>query len=191
MNTKDKSKLNGKDLISIGIFTAVYFILNLLIAAAMGFIPLVNMMIPFASSLVLGIPMMLYFSKITYIIYGAILTLAGVGIYSLIAGTLCALIAEFILKAKRYASISAAILSYAVCSVGANANVLGFAFMTEAQLAEKTAYYGQEYMDIISGYFSHGYMLPLLAITAFAGGALGGLLGKAILKKHFAKSGMI
>ena len=41
MNTKDKSKLNGKDLISIGIFTAVYFILNLLIAAAMGFIPLV------------------------------------------------------------------------------------------------------------------------------------------------------
>jgi len=149
MNTKDKSKLNGKDLISIGIFTAVYFILNLLIAAAMGFIPLVNMMIPFASSLVLGIPMMLYFSKIkkfgmvliTYIIYGAILTLAGVGIYSLIAGTLCALIAEFILKAKRYA----AILSYAVCSVGANANVLGFAFMTEAQLAEKTAYYGQEY----------------------------------------------
>ena len=37
MNTKDKSKLNGKDLISIGIFTAVYFILNLLIAAAMGF----------------------------------------------------------------------------------------------------------------------------------------------------------
>ena len=163
MNTKDKSKLNGKDLISIGIFTAVYFILNLLIAAAMGFIPLVNMMIPFASSLVLGIPMMLYFSKIkkfgmvliTYIIYGAILTLAGVGIYSLIAGTLCALIAEFILKAKRYASTSAAILSYAVCSVGANANVLGFAFMTEAQLAEKTAYYGQEYMDIISGYFSH------------------------------------
>ena len=146
MNTKDKSKLNGKDLISIGIFTAVYFILNLLIAAAMGFIPLVNMMIPFASSLVLGIPMMLYFSKIkkfgmvliTYIIYGAILTLAGVGIYSLIAGTLCALIAEFILKAKRYASTSAAILSYAVCSVGANANVLGFAFMTEAQLAEKT-----------------------------------------------------
>lgn len=85
--------------------------------------------------------------------------------------------------------ISAVILSYAVCSVGANANVLGFAFMTEAQLAEKTAYYGQEYMDIISGYFSHGYMLPLLAITAFAGGALGGLLGKAVLKKHFAKSG--
>ena len=128
---------------------------------------------------------------ITYIIYGVILTLAGVGIYSLIVGTICAAIAEFILKAKRYGSASAVILAYAICSVGANANVMGFAFMTEAQLAEKTAYYWQEYMDIISGYFFHGYMLPLIAITAFAGGALGGLLGKAVLKKHFVKSGMI
>ena len=98
MNKEKTNRLNGKDLINIGIFTAVYFILNLLIAAAMGFIPIVNMMIPFVSSLVLGIPMMLYFSKIkkfgmvliTYIIYGVILTLAGVGFYSLIGGTLCA-----------------------------------------------------------------------------------------------------
>ena len=64
MNKEKTNRLNGKDLINIGIFTAVYFILNLLIAAAMGFIPIVNMMIPFVSSLVLGIPMMLYFSKI-------------------------------------------------------------------------------------------------------------------------------
>ena len=82
---------------------------------------------------------------ITYFFFGVILTLAVVCLYCLIVVFLFALIAEFILKAKRYASTSAAILSYAVCSVGANANVLGFAFMTEAQLAEKTAYYGQEY----------------------------------------------
>lgn len=92
MNKEKTNRLNGKDLINIGIFTAVYFILNLLIAAAMGFIPIVNMMIPFVSSLVLGIPMMLYFSKIkkfgmvliTYIIYGVILTLAGVGFYAIV-----------------------------------------------------------------------------------------------------------
>lgn len=122
MNKEKTNRLNGKDLINIGIFTAVYFILNLLIAAAMGFIPIVNMMIPFVSSLVLGIPMMLYFSKIkkfgmvliTYIIYGVILTLAGVGFYSLIGGTLCAVAAEFILKAKHHKSVFAAILSYAI-----------------------------------------------------------------------------
>ena len=194
MNKEKTNRLNGKDLINIGIFTAVYFILNLLIAAAMGFIPIVNMMIPFVSSLVLGIPMMLYFSKIkkfgmvliTYIIYGVILTLAGVGFYSLIGGTLCAVAAEFILKAKQHKSVFAAIRS-----VGANANVRSFALMTEAQFAEKAAYYGQEYMDIMSGYFSHGYTVPLVAISAFIGGIIGGYIGKAVLKKHFAKSGII
>lgn len=195
----EKNKLNGKDLINIGIFTALYFILNLVIAAVMGFIPFVNMMIPFVSSLVLGIPMMLYFSRIkkfgmvliTYIIYGVILTLAGVGIYSLIGGAVCAVIAEFILRSKAYKSVGAAILSYALCSVGANANVASYVFMTEKQFAEKTAYYGQEYMDIMSGYFSHGYTIPLVAASAFVGGLIGGYIGKAVLKKHFVRSGMI
>lgn len=196
---KEKNRLNGKDLINIGIFTALYFILNLVIAAVMGFIPFVNMMIPFASSLVLGIPMMLYFSRIkkfgmvlmTYIIYGVILTLAGVGIYSLIGGTVCAVIAEFILRSKNYKSVGAAIFGYALCSVGANANVASYVFMTEKQFAEKTAYYGQEYMDIMSGYFSHGYTIPLVAVSAFVGGLIGGYIGKGVLKKHFVRSGMI
>lgn len=74
--------------------------------------------------------------------------------------------------------ISAAILSYAVCSVGANANVLGFAFMTEAQLAEKTAYYGQEYMDIISGYFSHGYCCRFLRLRPLRGARWAACWGK-------------
>lgn len=199
MNTNEKNRLSGKDLINIGIFTAVYFILNLLIAALMGFIPLVNMMIPFVSSLLMGIPMMLYFSKIkkfgmiliTYIIYGVILTLAGVGVYSLIAGAICAVLAEFIIKAKNYKSITSAIIGYAICCVGANANVVGYAFMTQSQLAEKAEYYGQDYMDIISEYFSHVYTIPLVALTAFVGGVVGGFIGKAVLKKHFIRSGMI
>lgn len=195
----EKSKLNGKDLINIGIFTALYFILNLVIAAVMGFIPFVNMMIPFASSVILGIPMMLYFSRIkkfgmvliTYIIYGVILTLAGVGIYSLIGGVICAAMAEMILKAKQYKSAAAAIIAYGLCSVGANANVASYVFMTQKQLTEKTAYYGQEYMDIMSGYFSHAYTIPLVAVSAFVGGMIGGYIGKAVLKKHFARSGLI
>ena len=102
---KTKEKLNGKDMINIGIFTAVYFVLNLVTAAVMGFIPVVNMLIPFVSSMILGIPMMLYFTRIkkrgmifiTYLIYGGILTLAGVGVWSLLAGSIWALIAELIL----------------------------------------------------------------------------------------------
>ena len=75
---KNTTRLNGKDLLNVGIFTAVYFVLNLLVAAVLGLIPAVSMLVPLVSSFILGIPMMLYFMKIkkfgmvliTYIVYG-------------------------------------------------------------------------------------------------------------------------
>ena len=99
---KNTARLNGKDLLNVGIFTAVYFVLNLLVAAVLGLIPAISMLVPFVSSFILGIPMMLYFMKIkkfgmvliTYIVYGVLLALAGVGIYTLVLGIIFALIAE-------------------------------------------------------------------------------------------------
>ena len=58
---KNTARLNGKDLLNVGIFTAVYFVLNLLVAAVLGLIPAISMLVPFVSSFILGIPMMLYF----------------------------------------------------------------------------------------------------------------------------------
>ena len=40
-------------------------------------------------------------------------------------------------------------------------------------------------------YWLRGGEFLTAALPYLAGGALGGLLGKAVLKKHFAKSGMI
>lgn len=195
----ENKMLNGKDMINIGIFTAVYFIINLLIAAIMGFVPLVNMLIPMVSSIILGIPMMLYFTKIkkrgmvfiTFLIYGVILSLAGVGMWSLFAGVICALIAEIIIGTGGYKSGARAVCAYAICCVGANANLLQFAFLSEKQMAEKVAYYGQSYMDKITGYYDHVWMIPLMFFTALAGGVIGGLFGRSVLKKHFLRSGMV
>ena len=41
---KNTTRLNGKDLLNVGIFTAVYFVLNLLVAAVLGLIPAVSML---------------------------------------------------------------------------------------------------------------------------------------------------
>ena len=35
------------------------------------------------------------------------------------------------------------------------------------------------------------WIMPILYITTFAGGILGGLLGKKVLKKHFEKAGLL
>ena len=57
------NRLQGKDLINIGIFTAIYFIV-IFAAAAIGFIPIFIPLISVIVPLVGGIPMMLFFSKI-------------------------------------------------------------------------------------------------------------------------------
>ena len=57
------NKLQGKDLINIGIFTTIYFIV-IFAAASIGFIPIFIPLISVIVPLVGGIPMMLFFSKI-------------------------------------------------------------------------------------------------------------------------------
>ena len=196
---KNNSKLNGKDLINVGIFTAVYFVLNLMVAIVLGLIPVVSMLIPLISSFLLGIPMILYFSKIkkfgmiliTYLVYGLILTLAGVGYYTLILGTITALFAELLLRSGNYENINRAILAFAVTSVGANANSLQMMNASTEYLEGKAAAYGTDYMNLLQGVYDSWWLIPVVILTAFIGGLLGGLLGKAVFKKHFLKSGMI
>lgn len=196
---KNTTRLNGKDLLNVGIFTAVYFVLNLLVAAVLGLIPAVSMLVPLVSSFILGIPMMLYFMKIkkfgmvliTYIVYGVLLALAGVGIYTLVLGIVFALIAELLLRLGKYQKPNLAILAFAIASIGANGNVLSMVLASTEYLERKAATYGSEYMQLMQSYFSEWWVLPLLALSAFLGGLLGGLLGKSVFKKHFIRSGVI
>ena len=80
------NKLQGKDLINIGIFTAIYFIV-IFAAASIGFIPIFIPLISVIVPLVGGIPMMLFFSKIKKfgmlticgVLLGIIMLLSAVG----------------------------------------------------------------------------------------------------------------
>lgn len=196
---KNTTRLNGKDLLNVGIFTAVYFVLNLLVAAVLGLIPAVSMLVPLVSSFILGIPMMLYFMKIkkfgmvliTYIVYGVLLALAGVGIYTLVLGIVFAMIAELLLRLGKYQKPNLAILAFAIASIGANGNVLSMVLASTEYLERKATTYGSEYMQLMQSYFSEWWVLPLLALSAFLGGLLGGLLGKSVFKKHFIRSGVL
>ena len=196
---KNTTRLNGKDLLNVGIFTAVYFVLNLLVAAVLGLIPAVSMLVPLVSSFILGIPMMLYFMKIkkfgmvliTYIVYGVLLALAGVGIYTLVLGIVFALIAELLLRLGKYQKPNLAILAFAIASIGANGNVLSMVLASTEYLEGKAATYGSEYMQLMQSYFSEWWVLPLLALSAFLGGLLGGLLGQPLFKKPFIRTGVL
>lgn len=196
---KNANRLNGKDLVNVGVFTAVYLVIYILVSCVLGLIPILAVLMQFVSTVILGIPMMLYFSKIkkfgmvsiTYIVNGILMILLGLGIYALVFGVICSLIAELILRSGKYQSANRAILAFAIVSTGANANTLYWVIGSKEFLEKTAASMGADYMNTVIGYFSYWWVCPAIMLSAFVGGLIGGLLGKAVLKKHFVRSGLV
>ncbi len=194
-----KNRLNGKDLMNVGIFTAINVLFGVLIAVAIGLTPIGFMLIPSVTAIILGVPMMLYFSKIKKfgmilifeIVNGVVLLLTGMGPDALICGIVISLVVELIVKSGNYQSVSRAVLGYAILMVTPCANYIHWLKASAEWLNKNAATYGQGFMYTISGWFDYWWMLPLVILSAFIGGMVGGLLGRAVLKKHFARSGLV
>lgn len=196
---KKTDRLNGKDLMNVGIFTAINLVIGIGIACTIGLIPIGFMLIPTIGGIILGIPMMLYFTKIRkfgmvlimQIVNGVVMVLTGMGFDSLIYGTILALIAELILRSGKYQSANKAVLAFAVVSMSACANYIHWINASAEFLEKNAGSFGETYMYTIAGYFEYWWIFPAVIVSAFAGGLLGGLLGKAVLKKHFGRSGLV
>lgn len=195
----NKNRLNGKDLMNVGIFTAINAICGVLIAVAIGLTPIGFMLIPFVAAIILGIPMMLYFTKIKKfgmilileIVNGVVLLLTGMGPDALICGIVISLIVELIMRSGNYQSAGRAVLGYAILTIIPCANYIHWLNASAEWLDKNAATYGQDFMYTVSGWFDYWWMLPLVILSAFVGGLIGGLLGRSVLKKHFVRSGLI
>jgi len=199
MSNKNSNRLTGKDLMTAGLFTALFLIIYVLASCIFGLVPFMALTMQFFSSIILGIPMMLYFAKIkkfgmvliTYTVNGIVMMLLGLGYWALILGIICALIAEFILKAGKYKNFNLAILAFAITCIGANGNAILWVIGSEEFLEKTASSMGQEYLDTVVGYISDWWVMPAVFVSAFVGGLIGGWLGKKILRKHFVKSGVL
>ncbi|MDR0730672.1 MAG: MptD family putative ECF transporter S component [Treponema sp.] len=191
------NKLQVKDLINVGIFTAIYFVV-IFAVAMLGyipvFIPLLSVLVP----LIGGIPFMLFLTKVKKfgmvlimgILIGLFFFITGMGIYTLPIGIVCTLIAEFVLKSGGYENAKKAVLSYGLFSLCIFGNFLPIYIGRDAYY-DKLAQggYGTEYADALMRYMPD-WSAPVLAICCFVFGLAGGLLGRKILKKHFERAGI-
>lgn len=198
-NKKESNSITAKELMMAGIFTAVYLVIYIVVSIVFGLLPFLANFMLLADSIILGIPMMLYFAKIkkfglilfTYTVAGLVMVILGLGAYSLVAGVICALIAELLVKSGDYKSSKKMILGYALCCVGSNANVAIWKFGGEKYIADTRASMGDEYVDEVLSYFNIWWVLPALLLSGFIGGLIGGYLGKKVLRKHFERSGLV
>ncbi len=193
MNT---NKLQAKDLINVGIYTAIYALITSVLAflSLMPiFYPLLTVICPIAG----GIPLMLFLTKtkkfgmitIMGALMGIIMLLTGMGYFCIFTGVGFGLLAELILKSGGYASAKKSVLTSGVFSMWYIGNYITFFITRESRYQDIAAGYGTEYADALFSYFPNWMFIVLLA-SCFVSGLVGGLLGKALLKKHFQKAGI-
>lgn len=194
------NKLTVPDLITVGVFTALYFVLVTVVTFACALLPGVgNIMLPAVSALVAGSVYMLLAAKlqkfggitIMGLVMGLFFFVSGHFVLSFAASIVCGVAADFIARAGQYKSKKLLLVSYVVFGYGLTGPILPLWFMKDAYLANLTArgkdatYINTLFAPINSGSF----VLSMAAILVC--GVIGGLFGQRMMKKHFVKAGIV
>ena len=190
------NSLKGRDLINVGIYTAIYFVIMMAVAM-LGlipiFLPLLSVIVPILG----GIPFMLFLTKvrkpgmvfIMAMIMGIMMLLTGMGPWPLLTCAVAGILSELVLKSGRYKSVKKSILSYGIFSMCIWGNYLPLFTDYEGYFAQRESY-GQAYIDAVQRLMPL-WMAPVLLTSCLVCGIIGGNLGKALLKKHFEKAGIV
>lgn len=190
------TRLKGKDLINIGIYTALAFVIAGG-ASMIGFIPVLLPLLTIICPVLMAIPLMLFYTKvkkfgmiwISTSLMGIIMWVTGMGIYPAIVGIIVGLIADLIYTKSGFASKKMAVLSYAVSQLYIWANYLELYFNRDAYIAARPDF-GAEYWETLETVMPM-WSCPVLLIVTFVSGIIGALIGMKLMKKHFAKAGII
>lgn len=198
MENKSK-KLKAKDFITIGIFTAILFAVEF----AFGMLGYIHPFIVASYVIILplasGIPMMLFYTKvekfgmitIVSVLLAIIMFVGGMGYLGAPLIIISGLVADFIAKSGNYKSFKKTVLSLGVFNLWICSNY--FPILVTAESYRK---------DLIDGGFSAEYAnnlfaainvktIGILVVLCFVFGCIGAVIGKAVVKKHFEKAGIV
>ena len=183
-------KIQAKDLINVGIFTAIMFVVCMAVAM-LGYIPIFIPLLTVFVPIVGGIPFMKKFGLVTIMatLCGIIMGIMGMGMFALATGPVFGLLADLLLKSGEYRSAKKSILSYGVFSMWLIGNYLPIVLTRDNYYEMLLSGYGQEYADTLMGYIPDWSLIVLL-VSCFVSGIIGSLLGKVLLKKHFIRAGI-
>lgn len=192
------NKLRAKDLIDVGLFTVLYFVIGCCVAIPIGFVPIFLPVLGALWTLITGIPFMLFatrvkkFGMVTMlsILSGLLMGLTGMGYWGVPVGIVFGLLGDLIMKSGGYKSASKTILGYAVTSLWMVGTYIPMYFMVEQSYADFAASFGDEYATKVMSVMPMWSIILVIA-SIFVCALLGGLLGKAVLKKHFVKAGIV
>lgn len=193
---QNKNKQNGKDLINIGIYGAIYCVLMTAVAM-LGYIPIMMPLLTVICPIACGIPMMLFMTKVKKfgmvtimgVIIGVFLWITGMGYWPAIFGLVFGFLTDLIDKSGNYKSAVKTVIGNGVFHLILFGNFLPIYLNAEAYFSTRQSF-GQEYITSLVN-IMQPWTAPILVVCSFVSGVLGALLGKKLLKKHFMKAGIV
>lgn len=190
--------LKIKDFVTMGIFFVIYFAVFFGVGM-MGLIPFLFLCFPFVSAVINGTIVMLYMAKVpkpwSMFLFGMLgpLFMWAMGhTYVLPAVALpFVALAELFFRLGKFKSLRYTALSYAFFSCWIVGSLMQMLLVKERYIQMSLEMkMSPEYLNSLEKLISYPSML-LVTLGAFVGGLIGAFIGKKMLKKHFAKAGII
>ena len=193
------NKLKAKDFITVGIFTAIIFAVEFA-CGMLGFIhPYIVASYVIMIPLVGAIPMMLFYTKIEKfgmlslmsVLIAIIMFVTGMGWLGAPLIIISGVVADLIAKKGGYKSFKATVISYGVFCLWICANY--FPVIVTASSYRQSLLdggYSAEYCDNLFRAIN-SKTIAILLILCLVFGMIGAFLGKAVVKKHFEKAGIV
>lgn len=195
----NEKKLKARDFITIGIFTAILWVVQMVIMY-LGFLsPFIVAGYAVLIPIVTGIPMMLYYARIekfgmltiTSVIVAILLFIFGMGFLGAPICIAAGVIADLIAKAGKYKSWKKTVISCGVFNLWVSASYLPLVLTADA--------YKQ---SLIEGGFDASFAdtlftlvtpatYPVIISLCFVCGVIGAFIGKAVVRKNFEKAGIV
>ena len=199
-NVDSTQKLKGKGLITIGIFSANYFVLALVSNMLGGLHAIVWFLSPAVAALICGIPYMILTAKVrkpfavfVMAVVVGLLFIATGQFHMLVPVTFIvgAIIAEIFRYATKYKSFFADSVGFAFFSLGMVASPLPLWLDPDSFIARiKEFGMPQSYVDTVTSLTSTG-MLIIMIVATIVCSFIGAFIANALFKKHFKKAGVV
>ena len=178
-------KLKGKDLITIGIFSAIYFVINFAFMLLGGIHPVLWMLMPAKVQKPGAVFLMGLITALIYFVTGQFTMVILISMAS------TCILAEVVRAVTKYNSFKGNSIAYVIFSLGMVGSPLPIWLFKADFLAQITEQgMPADYVAAVEALSSNA-MLIVLFVAPIIGGIIGAFIARGLFKKHFVKAGIV
>ena len=200
MTNRGNNSLQTKDYISIGVFSLIYFVIAFGIGGIAQMTPVTFPLMPMIVALFAGSIFMLYTAKIPKrgavsilgILAGILLFITGMFWMMSAFFVVFGFIADYIITSGKFKSFKRNLTAYcifAIAPMGAYIPMVVMPVQFDKFMQRKGNF--SSFAGVIKSIGFNWWAIPAMILGTVICGAIGGFIGKKLLRKHFEKAGIV